>query len=106
MGFRPQYNAKVLPTADGVVTGATTPGSLGGWSARESGGTNPVTFDIYDGTDTSGVLLGSVTIAAGASCVPFWAGGDDQGEGIKVGTGLYVDITGTGTLKGCVYFAG
>lgn len=80
----------------------SSPGRVVGWSIRETGGTSGCVMRLFDGRDTSGSLLATVQVAASpaaASSQQTWFGN----SGISITDALYVDISGTGVLEGCLY---
>jgi hypothetical protein len=87
-----------LPTASGLLY-AGGPKRLVGWTARETGGANPVSVDLYDGIDAGAVdpsrLVASFTCLTGGESkfAPMPAG-------ISFGEGLYAVVSGTGALRG------
>lgn len=89
-----------LPVAGGLVYGGTR--RLVGWAARETGGTNPVSVDLYDGGDAGAVdpsrLVATFTVPAGGA-VTFNA----MPAGISFGEGLFAVVTGTGALRGALH---
>jgi hypothetical protein len=86
-----------LPVAGGVVYGGAR--RLVGWSARETGGTNPVSVDLYDGGDTGAVdpsrLVATFTVPAGGAVAH-----TAMPAGISFGEGLFAVVSGTGVLRG------
>jgi hypothetical protein len=77
-----------------VMTGHVT---YMGFSARETGGANPVIVRIFNGTSTSGILIETIRLAASESS------GDWYGpQGIRADSGIFVAVTGTGTVEGTV----
>ena len=88
-----------LPPAGGVVYGGAR--RLVGWTARETGGTNPVSVDLYDGGDAGSVdptrLVATFTVAAGGSVAHH-----AMPAGINFGEGLYAVVSGAGALRGTV----
>jgi hypothetical protein len=87
-----------LPTVSGLLY-AGGPKRLVGWTARETGGTNPVSVDLYDGTDAGAVDPARLVVTF---TVP--TGGTDKlnlmPAGVSFGEGLYAVISGTGVLRG------
>lgn len=92
--------AEVALTGSDQLITANDLTRLLGWSVRESGGTNPVAIDLYDAESATGNRVGTIRLAANES-ETVWLGED----GITVNTGIYADLTGTGTLVGCIYIA-
>ena len=89
--------SRPLPPAGGVVYGGTR--RLVGWSARETGGTNDVSVDLYDGGDAGAVdparLVATFNVPAGRSVAH-----TVMPAGISFGEGLFAVVTGTGVLRG------
>ncbi|NUP79750.1 MAG: hypothetical protein HOV96_19615 [Nonomuraea sp.] len=86
--------------AEGVQRISNSAGRLTGWSFNlPTGAAGPAQVDLYDGTDNTGTLLGSISLTAGASSAPF------THHGIAFVYGLYADITGVGAdaVRGAVY---
>lgn len=76
-----------------AVTGAT---QLHGFSVRETGGTNPGTIQLRDGTDATGQIKATIHLAANGhqtSTVP----------AVEFTTGIFVDRSGTGTTEIVLY---
>lgn len=86
-----------LPVASGVLYGGAR--RLVGWTARETGGTNPVSVDLYDGTDPGAVdparLVATFTVPAGGAVAY-----TSTRAGISFGDGLYAVVSGSGALRG------
>lgn len=86
-----------LPAAGGVVYGGTR--RLVGWTAREAGGANPVSVDLYDGGDAGAIdparLVATFTVPAGGAVAPNF-----MPAGISFGEGLFAVVSGTGVLRG------
>lgn len=86
-----------FPVAGGLLYGGAK--RLVGWTARETGGTNPVSVDLYDGGDAGAVdpsrLVATFTVPAGGA-VAYTA----MPAGISFGEGLYAVLSGTGALRG------
>lgn len=72
-------------------------GVLLGWSVRESTGAAAAGFDLYDGHDATGSLLGTCALAAGAESQRTLFS-----EGVDVTAGLYLSVT-SGAVHGVVY---
>ena len=80
-------------TTDGsAYTGA---GVLGGVVLQS--GSDAAAVRVYDGTDATGTLLCALAVAA-ANTSTDWTAPD---EGVRFGTGLYVDLTGTSPAAVC-----
>jgi hypothetical protein len=86
-----------LPPAGGVVYGGSR--RLVGWTARETGGTNAVSVDLYDGGGPGQVdparLVATFTVPAGGA-VAFTA----MPAGVSFVEGLFAVVSGTGLLRG------
>lgn len=89
-----------LPPAGGLVYGGTR--RLVGWAARETGGVNSVSVDLYDGGNAGAVdpgrLVASFTVPAGGS-----VGFNAMPAGVSFGEGLFAVVTGTGSLQGALH---
>ena len=89
-----------LPPAGGVVYGGSR--RLVGWTARETGGTNPVSVDLYDGGDAGAVdpmrLVATFTVPAGLS-ISHHA----MPAGVAFVDGLFAVVSGTGVLRGALH---
>lgn len=81
-----------LPTASGAVT--TSGCAYVGFSVRNTSSTTPATIDLYDGSDTSGILFETISLAASESARENYPNPDRV-------TAIYAAITGTvaGTIK-------
>lgn len=91
-------------TASAVVS--ATPSAFFGLSIRETGGTNPVTVKVYDNPSAaSGTILFTRRLAANECFDAFYPAEDAMG-GAQALNGLYVEVTGTGTLEGCIRWGG
>lgn len=85
----------------------TTPGRsidagdfyLAGWSFRESTGTASAQFDLIDGNDATGVLLASISLAAGESTRDTIGG-----HLLTIRTGLFLAVV-SGSVIGAVWTA-
>jgi hypothetical protein len=67
-----------------------------GFALQETGGSAEVTVDIYDNDDAaSGTLLDTVRLSPGESASVLH-------DGIWASAGVYVDVGGTGTVKGSI----
>lgn len=75
------------------------PAMYAGLAVRESGGSNPVSVRVYDGTSAAGVLLDAVDLAAGATAARLY----DRPTWCQVG--IWVELAGTGTVQGSVRVA-
>lgn len=91
---------KPLPPAGGIVYGAGC--RLVGWSARESGGTDPVSVDLYTargaGDVEPGNLVATFTVPAGGSVAH-----TVMPAGVSVVDGLWAVVSGTGVLAGVAW---
>jgi hypothetical protein len=83
-----------IPAAGGLVYNGTR--RLVGWSARETGGTNPVNVDLYDGRSPGdfSTLVATFHLAAGDSKTT-----TIMPAGVSFGEGLYAVVSGGGTLS-------
>lgn len=88
-----------VPTATGAISAFTAPGEFLGYSLVETGGSNPVTVTFTDHNAATPTVVAEVVIAKGTSAQLTLK----RGEGIKVSTALYITVTGSGALAGCVY---
>lgn len=95
--------AEARPVGTGVPTGSprvsNSAGRLVGWSlSQDSAAAGVALVELYDGQDTTGTLVASVTLAVGQS-VAF------SHHGIGFVYGLFASITGAGaaTVRGAVY---
>lgn len=80
----------------------TVPCLYRGFSFRESGGTAAVVVTLYDNSSAaSGTVLDSIPLAAGGAAGDFYDSGGTDG-GIRCVNGIYVALTGTGTVVGSV----
>lgn len=80
-------------TTDGqAYTGSGTLGSV----VLQSG-SDAAAVRVYDGTDATGVLLCALAVSA-ANLSTDWLA---PGGGVRFGTGLYVDLTGTSPAAVC-----
>jgi hypothetical protein len=78
----------------GVLTGG---GIFYGGCFYESGGSNTNTVTIHDGTAASGTVIAHIVLAAsGVTNL-------NIANGVQVLTGIYVDVSGTGTLGGSIF---
>jgi hypothetical protein len=89
---------RAVPVAGGVVYGGER--RLVGWSLRETGGTNPVNVDLYDGRSPGdgGNLVATVNVPAGRSDVH-----SIMPAGVSFTEGLYAVVSGGGVLSGSVW---
>lgn len=71
---------------------------LCGWSVRNLSSTTLATFDVYDGTDSSGTAIFPVSLAANESSREWFYPG-----GILMANGLYVNVTAQ-EVKGAVFY--
>jgi hypothetical protein len=92
---KPTYSTVALTGSDQAVR--AIPGSYGGYTVIETGGSNAATVRIYDNASAaSGTLIGAANLAAGGSadvCL---------NHPTKCLNGIYVDVGGTGTVAGSV----
>lgn len=87
-------NATISGSDETLVTGS---GHYFGFTLRETGGSNSATVVIYDNTASSGTVLDTISLAPGESArewyTPF---------GIRFGTGIRIDVGGSGTVEGAI----
>lgn len=69
-----------------------------GHSLKEATGTAAAAIDLYDGTDTTGILLNPVTLLDNESTRDWY-----PLPGIVVTSGIWADVT-SGEVTGVVYF--
>jgi hypothetical protein len=81
---------------------AHSSGRLTGVSLVETGGVQPITLVLHDGSDPSAPVVGAWKLAAGGAQTGTLA---LQG-GVFFGQGLYMELIGTGVLLGAVYLGG
>lgn len=87
-------------TGSSQVVRAQPQGLYAGFSLRETGGTNPVTVRIFDNASAaSGTLLDTVRLAANESARIIYDGG------IMTAAGIFVEVSGTGTVEGSIRIA-
>lgn len=72
---------------------------LAGWSLRETTGAAVAQVDLLDGGDTGGVLIASISLAAGASDARTFGG-----HLLTVQNGLFVAVN-AGSITGALWFA-
>ena len=72
---------------------------LAGWSFRETTGTTSAQFDLFDGNDGNGILIASISLAAGESTRDTIGG-----HLLTVLTGLFL-VVNSGTITGTVWVA-
>ena len=79
-----------------VLTGG---GVFYGGCFYESAGSNTATATIHDGTAASGTIIAYISLAASGVTnlsIP---------NGVQVISGIYVDVAGSGTIGGSVFYA-
>lgn len=86
--------AQSVPLAAGAVAGVRAGACFRGLVVRDTAGAVG-DVQIYDGTDATGTLIGAASVVADGAADTWYDGG-----GIRVGTGLFVVLTGT--LEGSV----
>lgn len=98
-----------LPAA-GIVAGqlgdlmlARSPGCIVGLGLREVGGTSRVAVTLHDGYSAADPIVGSFNMTANASATgPL----SSNPGGVFFSTGLFMEVTGPGTLGGGFYLKG
>lgn len=70
---------------------------LFGWSIRNISTTTEALLDIYDGTDTSGVVVFPVNLAGNETNREFW------NRGVLMRNGVYVNVTAQ-EVKGSLFY--
>ena len=95
---RPPGNTSTTTALTGSDQGVLTGGGIFyGGCFYESGGSNAKTVTIHDGTAASGTVIAHIVLAAsGVTNL-------NIANGIQVLTGIYVDVSGTGTLGGSIF---
>lgn len=78
---------------------ATIGGRLVGWSVRATGGT--VALTLHDGHDAAGDVIGVTPLLADGQAVTHTT----MPAGVSFAEALYVEVTGTGTAVGALWFA-
>ena len=86
--------AVTLTGADQAVAGVDS--IYGGFSVRETGGVAAATMKIYNGASAAGTLLETVALNPGESRSEYYP------EGVSAQKGIYVDVSGSGTIEGSV----
>ena len=74
-------------------------GTFFGGCFYESAGSNTATATIHDGTAASGTIIAYISLAASGVTnlsIP---------NGVQVLNGIYVDVAGSGTIGGSVFYA-
>lgn len=90
-------SSRTVPIAAGVVAQARAQGLLQGFSLIETGGTNPVTVNLYDAASATGTKVAVVRLAAGTSQTVAIT------SGVFLETGLFVELVGTGAVAGSLW---
>lgn len=92
--------AKAVNLGPGGTAGLATslPGFLVGYSVRETSGTAAAVVELHDGTDSSGQVVATIGLAAGASKEVM--GGP---PGVLCRAGLYATVV-TGAAKGVAWW--
>jgi len=95
---RPPGNTSTTTALTGSDQGVLTGGGIFyGGCFYESGGSNTKTVTIHDGTAASGTIIAHIVLAAsGVTNL-------NIANGVQVLTGIYVDVSGTGTLGGSIF---
>lgn len=89
--------AKALPGASGSFFALGSKNTFYGYSGiKETGGSAAVTVNFRANNSASGPILASVVLAASGSTPAVWFGP----QGIDAGSGVYVQIVGTGVAEG------
>lgn len=97
----PRPKVRAVPVTTSAVVLAQ-PCAFHGATLRETGGTNPVTVRVFDNASgASGTVLLTRRLAANESFDVYFPVEDNEG-GIRADNGLYVEVTGTGTLEGSI----
>lgn len=80
-----------------TADGATTFTKITGLCLAETGGTNPVTVDLRDGSAAGTIFMSMRVAASGVDNITF-------DKPVQTVTGVaYVDVGGTGTPRAIVY---
>jgi hypothetical protein len=69
-----------------------------GWSATETTGSATASVNIYDGTDSSGVILLPIRLASGESAEAWYGPG-----GIRFRNGVYINVA-SGAAQGALFY--
>ena len=95
---RPPGNTAITTALTGADQAVLTGGGIFyGGCFYESGGSNTKTLTIHDGTSASGTVIAHVVLAAsGVTNL-------NIANGVQVLSGIYVDVSGSGTLAGSVF---
>ena len=95
---RPPGNTSTTTALTGSDQGVLTGGGIFyGGCFYESGGSNAKTVTIHDGTAASGTVIAHIVLAAsGVTNL-------NIANGVQVLTGIYVDVSGSGTLGGSIF---
>ena len=95
---RPPVNTATTTALTGADQAVLTGGGIFyGGCFYESGGSNTKTVTIHDGTAASGTVIAHIVLAAsGVTNL-------NIANGVQVLTGIYVDVSGTGTLGGSIF---
>lgn len=95
---RPLYGAQALQLDGGDAatsqTVSNSPGTLAGYSLRETSGTTSAVVRLRDGIDTGGQLLATISLAPAESARDWF-----MPQGIGFANGLYVEVV-TGPVEG------
>ena len=71
---------------------------LMGWSATETTGAATAAVNLYDGADTSGVILLPIRLASGESAESWYGPG-----GIRFRNGVYINVA-SGAAQGALFY--
>lgn len=93
-------SAQAATAIAGTYGTANAQGEVTGITCRETAGAAPVTVDLRDGSAT-GNIVATVVVPAGAAGVA--ATNIQWTHGPRFTKGLWVTVTGTGTLLGTVH---
>ena len=96
---QPPNNCSISVALTGSDQAAVTgDGVFFGGVFYESGGSNAATAKIHDGTSASGTIIGYISVASsGLSNV-------NIANGVRFTTGIYVDVAGSGTIAGSIFY--
>ena len=97
--YEPGVTPKSISGSDEYIVDLDT-GTYFGCALHETGGSNTATFIISDqSTALTGEILDIGTLAASGSTF-HWA----SPQGVAFVNGIQIDVSGSGTLAGTVYF--
>lgn len=95
--FQRVHPHKLTGADQPIRTGAVR--YFGNTTLRNSHATDVISARVYDGVDATGPMLASFSLAAAEEALPQWFGP----QGVTCELGVYVDVTGTGTLEGSLF---